>query len=60
MSFIDIKKQKLIHVGKLDQIMVWESNDVELFGVTIYNNLRFDKHVTNICLKANRRLSIFS
>ena len=46
--------------AKLDQIIVWESNDVELFRVTIYNNLIFDKHVTNICLKANRRLSIFS
>ena len=36
---------------------VWESNDVELLGVAIDNNLRFDKHVSNICLKANRKLS---
>ena len=28
--------------AKLDEDMVWESNDVELFGVTIDNNLRFD------------------
>ena len=43
--------------AKLDQDIVWESNDVELFGVTIDSNIRFDKHVSNICLKANRKLS---
>ena len=37
---------------KLDEDIVWESNDVELLGLTIVNNLRF-----NICLKANRKLS---
>ena len=41
--------------AKLDEDIVWESNDVELLGVTIDNNLRFDKHVSNICLKASRR-----
>ena len=41
---------------KLDQDIVGESNDVELLGVTIDNNLRFDKHVSKICLKANRKL----
>ena len=43
--------------AKLDQDIVWESNDVELLGVTIDGNLRFHKHVLNICLKANRKLS---
>ena len=43
--------------AKLDEDIVWESNNVELLGVTIDNNLRFDKHVSNICLKANRKLS---
>ena len=43
--------------AKLDEDIVWESNDVELLGVTIDNNLRFDKHLSNICLKANRKLS---
>ena len=41
----------------MDQDVVWESNDVELLGVTIGSNLRFDKHESNICLKANRKLS---
>ena len=43
--------------AKLDQEIVWESNDVELLGVAVDNNLRFDKHVSNICLKVKRKLS---
>ena len=43
--------------AKLDQDLAWESNDIELLGVTIDNNLRFGKHVSNICLKANRKLT---
>ena len=31
--------------AKLHQDIVWERNDVELLGITIENNLRFDKHV---------------
>ena len=43
---------------KLDQDTICESNNVELLGVTRDNNLRFDKHVSNICLKVNRKLSV--
>ena len=43
--------------AKLDQDITWKNNDVEHLGVTISNNLIFDKHVSNICLKANRKLS---
>ena len=43
--------------AKLDQDIVRESNDVELLGVTIDNNIRFDKHVSNICLNASRNLN---
>ena len=42
---------------KLDQDVVWKSNDVELLGVTIDDKLRFDKHVSDICLRAIRKLS---
>ena len=37
--------------------IVWESNDVKRLGITLNNNLKFDKHVPNICSKANRKLS---
>ena len=40
--------------AKLDQDVFWESNDVELLGVTIDNKLRFDKHISNICLNHSR------
>ena len=43
--------------AKLDQDITWKNNDVEHLGVTISNNLIFDKHVSNICLKTNRKLS---
>ena len=43
--------------AKLDRDIVWESNDVKLLGITLGNNLKFDIHVSNICSKANRKLS---
>ena len=53
--YLLISGNKNEHIwAKLDEDIVWESNYVELLGVTID---RFDKHVSNICLKANRKLS---
>ena len=43
--------------AKLDRNIVWESKDVKLLGITLDNNLKFDKHVSNICSKANKNLS---
>ena len=43
--------------AELDRGIVWESNDVKLLGITLDNNLKLDKHVFNICSKANRKLS---
>ena len=33
------------------------SKSVKLLGITIDNKLNFNKHVTNICIKANQKLS---
>ena len=41
---------------KLDRDIVWESNDVKLLGISLENKQKFDKHVYNICSKANRKL----
>ena len=57
MPSFDIRNESEYMWAKLDQDLVWESNDKELLGVTIDNNLRFDKHISNICFKANRKLS---
>ena len=43
-------------MGKLDRDLVWEGNYVKLLGITLDNDLKFDKHVSNICSKANRKL----
>ena len=43
-----------IRVG-LDKI--WEDKEAKLLGITIDNDLKFDQHVSDICLKANRKLS---
>ena len=43
-------------MGKLDRDLVWEGNYVKLLGITLDNDLKFDKHVSNTCSKANRKL----
>ena len=43
--------------AKLDRDKAWQSNDVKSLGITLDNNLKVDKHESNICSKANRKLS---
>ena len=40
--------------------MIWENRTVELLGITIDNELKFDGHLTNICIKANRKLTVLT
>ena len=57
-------KRHLLVVGhKFDQIwakigtdLIWESNSVKLLGITIDNHLKFDKYISLLCIKANRKL----
>ena len=42
--------------GKLRKDKIWESNNVKLLGVKKDNELIFDERISNICLKANRKL----
>ena len=37
--------------------LIWESNDVKLFGISIDRDLIFDKHVLKLCSKTNQKLS---
>ena len=39
---------------------IWEDHSVKLLGVSIDNELKFDKHVLNIINKANSKLSALS
>ena len=45
---------------KVGNDTIWESKEVKLLGVTIDNNLKFDKHVLDIIKKANSKLSALS
>ena len=45
---------------KVGNDRVWESKEVNLLRVTIDNGLKFDKHVSNVCLKSGRKLSVLS
>ena len=45
---------------KVGKDCIWESKDVNLLGVTIDNDLKFDKHISNLCLKVGRKLSALS
>ena len=36
---------------------ILENRTVKLLGITIANELKFDEHLSNVCLKANRKLS---
>ena len=43
--------------AKIGNDRIWEAKPVKLLGVTIDNELKFDVHLNNVCLKANRKLS---
>ena len=43
--------------GKIGTDQIWESNSVKLLGIAIDNYLKFDKHISLLCGKANRKLS---
>ena len=38
--------------------LIWESRTIKLLGITIDNELKFDVHISNICKKAQRKLTI--
>ena len=40
--------------------LIWESNNVKLLGITIDRDLKLDKHVLKLCIKANAKISALS
>ena len=43
---------------KVGDNKTWEKSLIKLLGVTIDNELKFDKYVAEICANANRKLSV--
>ena len=45
---------------KIDYYKIWESKTVKLLGITIDNQLKFDEHVSNVCMKMQRKLAVLT
>ena len=41
---------------KIGEERIWETN--ESLGIVIEQQLKFDRHVSNLCSKANNKLSV--
>ena len=42
---------------KIGEQIIWESKQEKLLGITVDKNLKFDKHVENICKKASAKVT---
>ena len=40
---------------KMAKDKIWESNNMIFLSVNIDSELKFDEHISDICLKANRK-----
>ena len=45
---------------KIGNDKIWETRIAKILGITIDNKLKFDEHLHNVCLKANRKLSVLT
>ena len=50
-------EEMLVNIGE-DKI--WESKSLKLLGITIDKELKFDKHIDQVGLKANKKLNVLS
>ena len=49
---------KIEHLwAKIGNNKIWETRTVNLLHITINNELKFDEHLHNVCLRANRTFS---
>ena len=47
-------------VASVNGVLIPNENHVELLGITIDNKLNFDKHVSNLCMQASKKLHALS
>ena len=55
--FISGNKSKHLWT-KIGNNRPWESRIVKLLGITIDNKLKFNEHLSNVCLKVNSKLPV--
>ena len=46
--------------AKIGHDQIWESRTVKLLGITIDNELKLDEYISNICKKAQRKLTVLT
>ena len=46
--------------AKIGDDKIWESRTVKLLGITIDNELKFDEHISNVYMKAQRKLAVLT
>ena len=46
--------------AKIGDSIIWEENEVKLLGIKIDTQLKFDNHISDIYLKAGRKLSVLT
>ena len=46
--------------AKIGDDKIWESRTVKLLSITIDNEPKFDEHITNVYMKAQRKLTILT
>ena len=46
--------------AKFGKIKIWESDQVKLLGINIDRNLKFNIHVSTLCAKAGRKLTVLN
>ena len=50
-------EEMFVNIGK---DIIWESKTVKLLGITIDKELKFDKYISQVCSKANKKLNVLS
>ena len=46
--------------AKIGDDQIWESRTVKLLGITTDNELKFDEYISNVCKKAQRKLTVLT
>ena len=57
--FVSVNKHEHMW-AKIGDDQIWESRTVKLLGVTIDNELKFDEYISNVCKKAQRKLTVLT
>ncbi|KAL9955373.1 hypothetical protein ACROYT_G036683, partial [Oculina patagonica] len=56
---VNPSKHQAMIMGKTDYVFSFPvKNSIDLFGMTVDNELCFDEHISNVCKKINNQLNV--